>query len=245
MVRILAIADEVDESLGRPTLESLRPNLIVSCGDLPFDYLEYVVTVANVPLLYVPGNHDPDLTPRPEPAVRLPMLGAQGMLIPSTGRRPRRAVQDDRPPRGPAGCTPIDGRIVEVAGLRVAGLGGSHRYSDGPHQYTQAQMRRRALGLEVRSRLGHPGRGLDVLATHAAPLDVGDEDDRCHVGFSAFHRLVRNLRTQLLLHGHIHPYGRARPDRLMGRTRVINVIPRKLVEVEAAPSLRRRQGGQP
>ncbi len=34
--------------------------LIVGCGDLPAYYLEYVVTQLNVPLVYVPGNHDPD-----------------------------------------------------------------------------------------------------------------------------------------------------------------------------------------
>ena len=33
-------------------------DLIVSCGDLPKEYLEFLVTMANVPLLYVPGNHD-------------------------------------------------------------------------------------------------------------------------------------------------------------------------------------------
>ena len=34
--------------------------LIIGCGDLPADYLEYVVTQLNVPLVYVPGNHDSD-----------------------------------------------------------------------------------------------------------------------------------------------------------------------------------------
>ena len=35
-------------------------DLIVGCGDLPVDYLEFVVSMLNVPLVYVPGNHDPD-----------------------------------------------------------------------------------------------------------------------------------------------------------------------------------------
>lgn len=33
-------------------------DLIVSCGDLPARYLEHIVTLANVPLAYVWGNHD-------------------------------------------------------------------------------------------------------------------------------------------------------------------------------------------
>ncbi len=31
--------------------------LIVSCGDLPSHYLEYIVFHVNVPLYYVMGNH--------------------------------------------------------------------------------------------------------------------------------------------------------------------------------------------
>ena len=33
-------------------------DLIISCGDLPQEYLSFFVTLCNVPLLYVKGNHD-------------------------------------------------------------------------------------------------------------------------------------------------------------------------------------------
>ncbi len=33
-------------------------DLIISCGDLPQGYLSFFVTLCNVPLLYVKGNHD-------------------------------------------------------------------------------------------------------------------------------------------------------------------------------------------
>ena len=33
-------------------------DLIISCGDLKREYLEFLVTLSNKPLLYVPGNHD-------------------------------------------------------------------------------------------------------------------------------------------------------------------------------------------
>ncbi|MGA8924490.1 MAG: hypothetical protein WB682_15225, partial [Candidatus Dormiibacterota bacterium] len=63
MTRILAVADEVDEKLEGDKLPALRPDVVLSCGDLPFDYLEYLVSRLDVPLLYVPGNHDPSLKP--------------------------------------------------------------------------------------------------------------------------------------------------------------------------------------
>ena len=33
-------------------------DLMLSCGDLPAPYLEFLVTMINAPLYYVPGNHD-------------------------------------------------------------------------------------------------------------------------------------------------------------------------------------------
>ncbi len=33
-------------------------DLIISCGDLKKEYLEFLVTMANKPVLFVPGNHD-------------------------------------------------------------------------------------------------------------------------------------------------------------------------------------------
>ena len=216
--RILAVADEVDESLGGEALGQLRPDLVLSAGDLPFDYLEYLVTVLNVPLLYVPGNHDPSLRSR------------RGELA----WPPSIELKDARDPVVPLGGTTVDGRIEDVAGIRVAGLGGSVRYREGPNQYTQKEMLRRARRLRRRAAArGLRGRrGVDVLLTHAPPLGVGDEDDPAHQGFEALVQLVGRLSPKLLVHGHIHPYGQAKPDRQLGTTTVVNAVPFRLLEVE-------------
>lgn len=61
-MRILAISD-VEEGWLYDRWDAERisgVDLIVSCGDLPAVYLEHIVTLANVPLLYVQGNHDTD-----------------------------------------------------------------------------------------------------------------------------------------------------------------------------------------
>jgi Icc-related predicted phosphoesterase len=115
----------------------------------------------------------------------------------------------------------------------VVGLGGSVRYRSGPNQYTQREMRRRArrVARRARWRRMRDGRGVDLLITHAPPKGLGDEDDRAHEGFEAFHGLVERLRPKLLLHGHIHPYGVPRPDRAMGQTRVINVVPFRVIDL--------------
>ena len=61
-MKILALSDEVVPFIYSPAVRERFGDvgLIVGCGDLPVAYLEYVVTQLNVPLVYVPGNHDPD-----------------------------------------------------------------------------------------------------------------------------------------------------------------------------------------
>lgn len=59
-MNILAIADEPEQALWdfyRPQMTE-GVDLILSCGDLKPEYLEFLVTMANCPLLYVRGNHD-------------------------------------------------------------------------------------------------------------------------------------------------------------------------------------------
>lgn len=228
MVRILAVADELDETLFGHALRALLPDLVASCGDLPFDYLEYIVTMAGVPLVYVPGNHDPDVSRRRGKQ----MLGAAiaGPAGSSGLALPLEPWEDDP---GPRGCRLVDGRIVEVAGLRVAGLGGSIRYRQGDNQYTEAEMRRRARALLRRARWGRRGAGrrVDLFLTHSPPLGLGDDDDPAHRGFASFHRVIEVLSPRFMLHGHIHPYGRQRPDRRMGSTTIVNVVPSRVLEV--------------
>ena len=59
-MKILAISDVPskllwDESV-RKRLEGI--DLILSCGDLPKKYLEYLTNFTTAPILYVHGNHD-------------------------------------------------------------------------------------------------------------------------------------------------------------------------------------------
>ena len=59
-MKILAISDVPSKALWdygtREHLEGI--DLILSCGDLPKKYLEYLTNFTAVPILYVHGNHD-------------------------------------------------------------------------------------------------------------------------------------------------------------------------------------------
>jgi hypothetical protein len=225
-VRVLAVSDEVDEALAADPGAARTAELILACGDLPFDYLSTLMNALDIPLVFVPGNHDPDVS-----GFR---SARNGLTL--------RAGLPARPP-WPEGAVNADGRVVDVAGLRIAGLGGCRRYSTGPNQYTDRQQARRALRLRAAARWRrHDGRGVDVLLTHAPPRGVGDGEDPPHRGFTALHSLVLALGPTLLLHGHVHPYGaRVRPV-LLGGTTVRNVTGWHLIDIRPGRPLSEPKG---
>ena len=218
MVRILAVADEVDEALAADPATARGVELVLACGDLPFGYLGRLMAVLDVPLVLVPGNHDPDLSGY--------RTTRRGLVL--------RAGLPAQPP-WPAGATNADGTVVDVAGLRIAGLGGCRRYSAGPNQYSDGQYAWRSRRLRARCawRRARDRRPVDILLTHAPPLGVGDGLDPPHRGVAALHAAVRVLRPRLLLHGHVHPYGQRQPDQLLGTTTVRNVVRWKVFDLPA------------
>ena len=60
-MKVLCVSDHVERMLYGPSLTSYARGVeaVISCGDLPFDYLEYLITFLGVPVYYVLGNHDP------------------------------------------------------------------------------------------------------------------------------------------------------------------------------------------
>jgi predicted phosphodiesterase len=226
-VKILAISDEVVESLYSPIIKDKFGDidLVLGCGDIPFYYLEFIVTILDVPLYYVPGNHD-----------RLQQYLSDGRIIHrAEGCEPldvRSAALPMRPPASqPAGRLPGD-----APRLLLAGLGGSRRYNmDGQHQYTESEMLARMLRLApslFANRLRH-GRYLDLLVTHAPPRGIHDADDPAHIGFEVFRRFIRFFKPKWLLHGHSHVYrGDTVTVTRVDATQVINVYPFRVLEWE-------------
>jgi Icc-related predicted phosphoesterase len=136
----------------------------------------------------------------------------------------------------PDGAVNADRRIVDVAGLRLAGLGGCRRYGSGPNQYTDRQLARRARSLRRQDRWQRlrGGPRVDILLTHAPPLRAGDGTDPPHRGFGALHWLVASIQPAVLLHGHVLRCDVATPDRRLGHTAVRNVTGRHLIDIRPA-----------
>jgi Icc-related predicted phosphoesterase len=89
-------------------------------------------------------------------------------------------------------------------------------------------MMAKVRALRLRLRLRHP----DILITHGPPAGVNEGTDAPHRGLKAIRQAVEWMRPRLLLHGHIHPYGREIVrEAQLGETRVINVVGHRLIEL--------------
>ena len=130
----------------------------------------------------------------------------------------------------PEGCTCIEDRIYKFNGIRILGLGGSHRYKPGLNQYTELQMVRRVSKLfwKIKS-----NRGFDILVTHSPAKGVHDGEDMCHLGFQVFNRLIEKYHPKYFVHGHVHMnYGRQFPrEDYIGDTCVVNAFERYVIEI--------------
>ncbi len=166
-MRILAVADVESKSL----YDYYHPgklsgfDLILGCGDLSEEYLEFLMTMADCPLVYIHGNHD------------------------------------ERHKKMPMGCICADDKLVEVAGLRILGLGGSFKYREGKYMYTEKQMKKRINRLRFKI---WRKKGVDILLTHAPARHLNDLETVPHRGFECFNELLERYRPKLFAHGHVH-----------------------------------------
>ena len=99
---MLAVSDEVDDALVADPTAVRGAQLILACGDLPFEYLGALMNALDLPLVFVPGNHDPDVSGY--------RSSRAGLTL--------KAGLPARPP-WPDGAINADGRIIDVAGLRL------------------------------------------------------------------------------------------------------------------------------
>jgi Icc-related predicted phosphoesterase len=210
-MRLLAVSDRLVDHLYASDVGTRYSDidLIVGCGDLPFYYLEFLLSALNTPLVYVKGNHDDG-----------PQYTAEGRVLTSVD-----------------GGEEIHRRITFVNGLLVAGLEGSMRYRpNAPLMYSETEMRwnvAQLLPSLLWSRIRH-GRPLDILVTHSPPYLIHDRSDLAHRGFKVFRTLLQRFRPRYMLHGHVHVYRNDIPrvTRFV-ETTVINVYPYRIFEYGA------------
>jgi Icc-related predicted phosphoesterase len=208
-MKILSVSDVVVDIIHSPLLAKRFGDVdcVLACGDLSLEYMEYIVSVLNKPMYFVYGNH------------------AQHRVMTIDG-----TVMTE-----PQGCTNIHKRVVNRNGVLIAGLEGSMRYNNGPHQYSDGEMAReiRCLTPRLWWNKRRYGRGLDILITHAPPLGIHDGEDLCHRGFKPLLRFMDRWKPRYLIHGHTHLYRLdAKRVTQYNETTVINTYGYQIIEID-------------
>lgn len=207
IVKILAVSDEVVERLYSLCSSGHFNNveLILGCGDLPYPYLENLLTFLNIPLLYIPGNHDPIYDINQQLAH---VEGGTNLDLKVTRHK----------------------RFL-IGGFG----GSIRYRPNGTNQYTQSEAFLRAFQLLPRLALNriNYGRALDILITHSPPFGIHDEDGQAHQGLKAINWLLKIAKPRYHFHGHTHFQRRnlSPSETHQGITKVINIFPYKILEV--------------
>ncbi|MDR2630720.1 MAG: metallophosphoesterase [Spirochaetaceae bacterium] len=192
-MKILCISDHIDPLVYSNSIRERFKDIdvVLSAGDLPMEYLEFIVSSLNKSLFFVFGNHN---------LAELHRYKTSGTVISSNWMHEEASYG--------SGAVHIGSKVRIEEGLIVAGLGGSRRYNRGENQYTEFQMNLEIIKLIPTLILNRifRGRFLDVLLTHASPQGIHDKEDPCHRGFKAFLWFMRVFKPKYLIHGHIHLY---------------------------------------
>jgi Icc-related predicted phosphoesterase len=206
-VKILAVSDEVVERLYSLCSSGHFGGIevILGCGDLPYPYLENLLTMLNLPLYYVPGNHDPN-------------YNAESSLAHVEGG-------------SNLDLKLVRFKKFFIGGFG----GSVRYRPDGTNQHSQTDAYLRAFRMLPRLLLNRMnyGRALDILITHSPPFGIHDDDTQAHQGLKAINWLLRVAKPRYHFHGHTHfQRGNLSPsESTLGLTKITNVFPYKIIEV--------------
>ncbi len=199
-MKILTVSDIESSLIYSPHIRERfnHVDLAISCGDLSYFYLEYIISTLDVPLYYVRGNHARDIE-YSHRCTRTEPWGAVNLH--------RKVIRD------------------KTTGLLLAGIQGCNRYNHGKYQYTQQEMWLMIMTLVPRLLLNKIrfGKFLDIFVTHAPSWGIHDEEDCAHRGIKAFLWIDKVFQPTYHLHGHVHIYWPSTvSETTLGKTLVFN-----------------------
>ena len=196
-MKLLCVSDQIDPFIYSSSIKERFGDVdaVISAGDLPDEYLEFLVSALNKPVFFVFGNHNLKNFNYYHNTAGCSKYDYRFKYSYLTGGSSTGAVY-------------IGFKCIRTEKMLIAGLSGSLKYNKGLCQYSERQMKLRLLLLIpslILNKIKY-GRFLDILVTHAAPRGIHDKEDRCHMGFKCFLSFMKIFKPRFLIHGHIHLY---------------------------------------
>lgn len=206
-MKILCVSDFVDPLIYNSNVKESFPDidLILCAGDLPMDYVDFIVTVFNKPTYFVFGNHNLKDYHFYHKDTHIDTSGINKFNDTSHAHGAtytgfKTFVNEDL-----TFTDPVTGKTTP---LLIAGTSGTLKYNKGLNQFTDAQMKLKLLKLvpKLLKNKRRYGRYLDIFLTHATPRHIHDHEDPCHKGFECYNWFLEKFKPTFMVHGHIHLY---------------------------------------
>lgn len=197
-MKILAVSDKDDSKLQACILQNMKflqdIDIVISCGDISRQYLEFLVDSLKKPLFFVKGNHQTF-----HPSDHNGYLEKFLADVYETDKHLN------------FGGINLHARVEQFQDYILVGFEGSMRYNKGPFQYTQQEMTKIVKKMETTLYLiqfkdfilGRKKRKI-IAVSHAPISGVHDQEDLCHRGFARFKNFLNKFKPVIWLHGHIH-----------------------------------------
>ncbi|MCK9582798.1 MAG: metallophosphoesterase [Endomicrobiales bacterium] len=228
-MNILSVSDIPSRALEALVLRSpeelKKIDLIISCGDLEKEYLEFLVDGIDRDILFVFGNHE----------YRWDREDYFGYEKQSEISEKKVATV-----KRIAGATDLHARVEERNGYIFVGFGGSILYNGGKNQFSEKEMEKIVSRAIIKVRLEQFKMALlrkkvkgVVVISHAAPFGINDQSDPAHIGFKCFNDFMKYVSPTLWLHGHIHLQDMYQNQIAhSGSTTVLNTYGHKFIKID-------------
>ncbi|MBQ9627032.1 MAG: metallophosphoesterase [Treponema sp.] len=233
-MKILCVSDEVDPFIYNPAVKQLFGDVgaVLCAGDLPMDYIDFIVSTLNKPTYFVFGNHNLSEYKYYASEFRSSSLSDQNSMEAQASRGHGASYLGFKCVASE--ITIEDTKTKKKRPLLIAGAPGSIDYNHGQCQFTESQMKWKLLSMApslMMNKLRY-GSYLDIFLTHASPRRIHDKEDPCHKGFECFHDFLKKYEPRYMVHGHIHLYNQ-NEERvgLYYNTTVVNAYSHHVIEI--------------
>lgn len=240
-MKFLCVSDQIDPLIYSASIKERFSDIdaVLCAGDLPLDYVDFIVSSLNRPTFFIFGNHNLE---------DFHLYHRQAHAFTSEGFNINTAGTEEAFKGFGHGADYVGFKSIRVKNLPIenikagkktplliTGASGSIRYNNGINQYTNAQMFLKLLALVPKLLMNKLlyGRYVDIFLTHATPRKIHDLEDSCHKGFDCYNWFIKKFKPAYLVHGHIHLYD-SRAERVTEYegTKVVNAFGYTLIELE-------------
>ena len=234
-MKILCVSDYVDPLVYNQNVKEIFPDIdaIICAGDLPMDYIDFIVSVFNKPTYFIFGNHN------------LKDFGFYHKIDSPQGQQQYMERKHHGSGAKYMGFKTSVENIFTIKDtvtgkerpLLMAGVSGSLKYNNGLCQYSDFEMKLKLVTMipKLLKNKKKYGTYLDIFLTHATPRHIHDHEDPCHKGFECFNWFIEKFKPTYMIHGHIHLYD-MREERIgvYNNTTVINAYAHHILEIPEA-----------